>query len=94
MIALNLTRVASSLILTRLLAPADFGIVGMVTVVHYTINMLLDLGTDAFIVRHPDIRNRRTLDVIWTIKLLRIVFIAAVTALAAGIFSKLMGNNS
>ena len=68
MIALNLLRLISTLILTRLLAPADFGILGMVTVVHYTINMLFDVGTDTFVVRHHDITDRRFLNVVWTVR--------------------------
>src|SRR5258708_14822910 len=57
MLALNLLRIISSLILTRLLAPADFGILGMVTILHYAINMLFDVGTDTFIFRHHDIKE-------------------------------------
>lgn len=94
MLVLNLLRIISSLILTRLLAPADFGIVGLVTVAHYTINMLLDFGTDSFLVRHRDITDRAKLDAIWTVRFVRLVFVATVTALAAGIFSRILGNDS
>jgi lipopolysaccharide exporter len=94
MFILNVLRLASSLILTRLLAPADFGIAGMVTVAHYTLMMLLDLGTDAFLIRHREVLTRHQLDVIWTIRFVRLVMVALLTALAAGIISRLLGNPS
>src|ERR1700737_225877 len=71
MLALNLLRLVSTLILTRLMAPSDYGILGLVTVVHYTVNMLFDVGTDTFIVRHHNIEDRRFLDVIWTVRVAR-----------------------
>jgi lipopolysaccharide exporter len=94
MIALNLLRIISSLLLTRLLSPADFGIVGMVAVAQYTVIMLLDFGTDTYLVRHREIHDRRQLDVIWTIRFLRLIFVAGITALAAGVFSHILGNES
>ncbi len=94
LITLNLLRVISSLLLTRLLSPTDFGVIGMVSVAHYTITMLLDFGTDAYLVRHREIHDRRQLDVIWTITFLRLIFVAAITALGAGVFSHLLGNET
>jgi O-antigen/teichoic acid export membrane protein len=94
MLTLNSLRVVSSLLLTRLLSPSDFGIAGMVTVAHYTVIMLLDLGTDSFLIRHNEVQNRRQLDVIWTIRFIRLVVVAAITALAAGVFARLLGNES
>jgi len=94
MLTLNLLRVVSSLILTRLLAPADFGILGMVTIVHYAINMLLDVGTDTFIVRHHDINERRLLDVVWTVRVARTLLSAVIVALSAGICARVLGNES
>jgi lipopolysaccharide exporter len=94
MLAQNLLRLISTLILTRLLAPADFGILGMVTVVHYTINMLFDVGTDTFIVRHHDIADRRFLNVVWTVRVARTLLSAALIAVFAGLFSRFLGNES
>src|SRR5438552_730727 len=76
LVALNLVRILSSLVLTRLLSPADFGVAGMVAIAQFTINMLLDFGADAYLIRHRDIRDRRQLDVIWTIRFLRLVAVA------------------
>jgi lipopolysaccharide exporter len=94
MFALNFLRIISTLILTRLLAPADFGILGMVTVVNYAVNMLFDIGTDTFIVRHPDIKERRLLDVVWTVRVARSLLSAAIIALSAGICARILGNES
>jgi lipopolysaccharide exporter len=94
MLALNLLRITSSLILTRLLAPADFGILGMVTIVHYAVNMLFDVGTDTFIVRHTDIKERRLLDVVWTVRVTRTLLSAAIIALSAGVCARVLGNES
>jgi lipopolysaccharide exporter len=94
MLALNLLRLISTLILTRLMAPADYGILGLVTVVHYTVNMLFDVGTDTFIVRHHNIEDRRFLDVIWTVRVARTLLSAVLIAVFAGLFSRFLGNES
>src|SRR5258708_22729439 len=94
MLALNLLRIISSLILTRLLAPADFGILGMITIVHYAINMLLDVGTDSYIVRHQNIKERILLDVVSTVRVARALLSAAIIALSAGVCARVLGNES
>ena len=59
-------RTGSSMILTRLLKPYDFGIVGIITTVFFAVTMITDLGFEAFVIRHNrDDRHFR--DVIWTI---------------------------
>src|SRR5258708_12412383 len=50
-VVLNLLRIAGSLILTRLLAPEDFGIIAFVTVVIYTLVILFTAATAPFIFR-------------------------------------------
>src|SRR5258708_32701132 len=91
MVVLNLLRIVGSLILTSMLAAEDFGILGLVTVVSYTVVMLFDAGTDTFIVRHHDIRDRRLLDVVWTVRFAQSILIAAVIALCCGIFFPFLG---
>src|SRR5437868_5021331 len=59
MLALSLLRLVSSLILTRLLAPSDFGIIGIITTVQFTLIMLFDVGFDALVIQHRDIEDRR-----------------------------------
>jgi O-antigen/teichoic acid export membrane protein len=94
MVIHNLLRIVGSLVLTRILAPEDFGIIGLVTVVQYTVVMLFDAGTDTFIVRHHDIRDRRLLDVVWTVRFVQSIILAAVLAVSAGLFARILGNES
>jgi O-antigen/teichoic acid export membrane protein len=83
-VALNLLRVVSSVILTRLLAPEVFGVVGIIGSVAFVLAMISDLGFQAFVVRHRDGDDPRFLDVVWTIRLLRAAALTAALALLAG----------
>lgn len=71
----NLLRAVSSVILTRLLVPEVFGIAGVIGSISFTVAMASDLGFQAFVVRHADGDNRRFLDTVWTISLLRSAFL-------------------
>jgi lipopolysaccharide exporter len=62
-----IVRTGSSMLLTRLLRPYDFGIVGIITAVFYTVTMITDLGFEAFLIRHERTEDRHFRDVIWTI---------------------------
>lgn len=73
-------RTVSSVILTRLLSPAAFGVVGIINSIFFAIAMLTDLGFQSYVVRHERGDEPRFLDVIWTIHASRG---AALTALAA-----------
>lgn len=85
-VMLNLLRVVSSVILTRLLAPEVFGIVGIIASIAFIVAMISDLGFQAFVVRHKDGDDPRFLDVIWTIRLLRAAALTlALVVLAAPI---------
>ena len=60
-------RTGSSMLLTRLLSPYDFGIVGIITAVFFTVTIVTDLGFEAFLIRHERTDERHFRDVIWTI---------------------------
>jgi lipopolysaccharide exporter len=62
-----LVRTVSSVILTRLLTPEDFGIVGIVGAVFFVLAMVTDLGFTAFVVPHERGDERHFRNVIWTI---------------------------
>lgn len=64
-----LLRLGSNVVLTRLLNPHAFGVVGVITSVMVVLTMLSDLGFLEFVVRHKKGNDRRLLDVIWTIRL-------------------------
>ena len=45
-------RTISSVILTRLLTPYDFGIIGIIGAIFFAVTMVTDLGFEAFLIRH------------------------------------------
>jgi O-antigen/teichoic acid export membrane protein len=67
----QLIRLASNLILTRLLAPEVFGVMAIVSVVAIGIAMFTDIGLWPFIVRHKDPENPHMLNVVWSIQVVR-----------------------
>jgi len=74
-IATNMLRAVSSVILTRLLMPEVFGIAGVIASVSFTAALVSDLGFQAFVVRHQDGDKARFLDTIWTVGLIRSLFL-------------------
>ena len=85
-IVVNLARIVSSVVLTRLLTAEDFGVVGIVTSVLFTIAMLSDLGFQAYIIRHEEGDEQRFLDEVWTLRLIRGIAVSvAIAGLAAPI---------
>ena len=71
MIANILLRTVSTIILTRLLSPAIFGLAGIISSVMFTIIMLTDLGFQRFVVRHPKGDEAHFRNVIWTVHAVR-----------------------
>jgi lipopolysaccharide exporter len=80
-----LVRTVSSVLLTRILTPQDFGIVGIIGAVFYALTMLTDLGFQSFVVRHERGDERHFRDVIWTIHAGRGAALALIAALASPI---------
>lgn len=70
-VAGNVLRVGGNLVLTRLLAPEAFGIMGVIGAVSIILAMLSDMGFDAFIIRSHKSEDRRFVDVVWTARLIR-----------------------
>lgn len=75
----RLLGVASTLILARLLMPADFGIVAMSSVFSSIVSALSELGIGAALVRHPR-RDRSLFDTAWTIQIIRSLLIGLALA--------------
>ena len=67
----------STILLARLLAPAEFGVVAMATLVTGLLEVFGDTGLVLFLIRHPD-PQRSHFDTVWTLRLL----MGAVLALA------------
>lgn len=83
-VIVNLARIVSTVVLTRLLTAEDFGVVGIVTSVLYIIAMLSDVGFHAYIVRHDEGEDPRFLDEVWTLRLIRGAVVSAIIAGLSG----------
>lgn len=79
----NLARIVSTMCLTRLLAPEVYGVTGLIMSVFYMVNMVSDIGLQAYVVRHHRTDERDFLDSVFTIHAGRGVMLAAITALLA-----------
>ncbi len=89
-IANNLLRAVSGMILTRLLVPEVFGISGIVAAVQFTVTMATDLGFEPFVVRHKDSDDPRFLDTVWTASLIRGLVLALALVIVAAPIAMLL----
>lgn len=80
-------RTLSSLILTRLLTPSVFGLVGIMMSLFFTLAMITDLGFESFIVRHVSGERKHFLDAIWTVHAARGVVLALAGSLLAPVIA-------
>lgn len=79
----NILRIVSSVILTRLLNAEALGITAITTSIAFVVVMISDLGFYSFIMRHAESHDRRFLDEIWTIRVVRsFVLVGVFLALA------------
>lgn len=62
-------RLGGNIVLTRLLDPHAFGVVGVIVSVMMVLAMISDLGFFDFVIRHKKGSDRRFLDVVWTIRI-------------------------
>lgn len=72
-------RLFSTVLLTRLLVPADYGAVAIVMVVGTVLWLLSDVGIRASVLRSPHPEDPRFQDTAWTLQLLRGLVIGAAT---------------
>ncbi|WP_052950700.1 oligosaccharide flippase family protein [Devosia limi] len=70
-IAAQIIRLASNLVLTRLLYPEAFGLMSLVTVLMIGVTMLSDVGIGVSVVQNKRGDERDFLDTAWTIQVLR-----------------------
>ena len=76
-------RLASSLILTRVLLPEAYGTMTILVSVLYVIGNILDTNVTLFIVRDKNAEQPRYLNTAWTMRLIRSLLSAAVLFLCA-----------
>lgn len=90
-VANNLLRAVSSVILTRLLVPEVFGTAGVIASVSFTVALVSDLGFQAFVVRHQDGDKPRFLDTVWTIAVIRSTLLTLLLIALSLPISRLIG---
>jgi O-antigen/teichoic acid export membrane protein len=83
-------RTISSVILTRLLTPYDFGIIGIIGAIFFAVTMVTDLGFEAFLIRHERAEDRHFRDVLWTIHVKRGVALFILLALGSPLIAWLL----
>jgi O-antigen/teichoic acid export membrane protein len=85
-VAIQVLRVASSLVLTRLLVPEMFGIMAIATLVQVAVTMLSDVGLRPAAIQSPLGDRERYLNTAWTLQVAHGILIWLVcVAIAAGI---------
>lgn len=72
----------NTIIMARLLMPADYGVVAMAMLVVGLTEALLNLGTNAVLISKSEI-DRADIDSTWTLRMLQLLTVATVLALAA-----------
>ncbi len=77
----RLLGIASTMILARLLVPADFGIVAMASLVVALLDTLLDLGVNSALI-HNRSADRDDFNTAWTLRLAQSAFAAGLIAVA------------
>ncbi len=78
-----LARLAGNMLVTRLLDPYAFGVMGVIATVMMVLTMISDFGFAAFIIRHDRGGDAATLDTIWTVRLVQAAAQSAVMFAAA-----------
>ncbi len=81
-------RIGSSLIVTRLLAPEAYGVIGIVNSIAYILNMVSDMGLRAYVIRHKT-GDDAAMQTVWTVRLLRNIVLFAIMFIGAGFFADL-----
>lgn len=66
-----IVKLASSLILTRLLSPAAYGVFAILFSILFTVELLSDVGTSDLLIRHQRGTERRFIHTVWTMRLIR-----------------------
>ena len=92
LIAAHVTRMAlrvlSSMIVTRLLAPEAYGVIGIINSIAYILNMVSDMGLRAYVIRHKDAGDE-AMQTVSTVRLLRNTVLFLIMFVGAGLFADL-----
>lgn len=82
-VASQMMRLASNLVLTRLLVPEAFGVMALVNSLIVGLQMFSDMGTGPAIQKSKQGDDPDFLDTVWTVQVIRGVLLAVVAALIA-----------
>ena len=86
--AMQAWRLASNLVLTRLVAPEAFGLMGLVQVFLFSAQLLSDVGLRGSVIYHARGDRREFLDTVWTVAVLRGVVLWGVVCAGAYPFAR------
>ena len=81
----------STMVLARLLVPADFGLVALATALSGALNALTELSFDLALIQNQT-AARREYDTAWTLSICRNAILAAVLAAGAGLIASSFGD--
>lgn len=77
----HVLRLASNLVVTRLLAPDMFGVMAVALTVTLILALMSDVGLHQSVVRHPRGEERTFLDTVWSVQVVRGFLLWGVSAL-------------
>ena len=86
-------RLGSNLIMTRLLSPESYGVVGIITSIFYILELVSDMGISSYVVRHKN-ANPALLNTVWTIRFIRNIILGGVMFAGADVFANLYNEPS
>ena len=89
--AFRILGLLSTLILVRLLAPSDFGLVGLATAVFGVLDQLTEMSLAMALIRSSEL-DRAQLDTAWTLGILRGLLVGGAMALSAGVSARWLGD--
>ena len=89
--ASNGFRLLSSLILTRIFLPEQFGLMAILVTVYIGVELLSDIGFETSIIKHHDEKDSDFLKSAWTLCVARGFILCIVILLTANFFSELFG---
>jgi lipopolysaccharide exporter len=67
----TILRLASSLVVTRILTPSAYGVFGILFSILFIVELMSDVGTIGLLIRHPRGNDISFVHTLWTIRLLR-----------------------
>ena len=70
-LGMQVTRFGGNILLTRLLLPEAFGVIGLAQVFLMALNLLSDVGLTASVIHHPRGKEAKFLDTVWTVSIIR-----------------------